>query len=164
MAPSKTAANSPETRKLARHRLDETGDLLRALAPRARLVPRGGWISAIRQALGMTLGDLGQRLAISAVAVAKLEESERKHTIQLGSLQRVAAALNCELVYALVPREPLEEMVWKERLRQLDILHAHTAHHMHLEDQSIDGPAYRAYLQNEAGALVPDHMLWKGSR
>ncbi|HVJ36919.1 MAG TPA: hypothetical protein VM687_03835 [Stenotrophomonas sp.] len=162
--PSNTAPNSSDARQLARHRLDETGDLLRALAPRARVVPRGGWISAIRQALGMTLGDLGQRLAISTVAVKKFEESERKNTIQLGSLQRVAAALNCELVYALVPREPLAEMVWKERLRQLDNLHARTTHHMHLENQAIDGPAYRQYLQREAETLVPDHMLWKDLR
>ncbi|HEY0332617.1 MAG TPA: helix-turn-helix domain-containing protein [Stenotrophomonas sp.] len=135
--------------------------MLRSLAPRAKAVPRGGWISALRQSLGMTLAELGGRMGVSAVSVSKLEESERRSTIQLDSLQRAALALNCEVVYALVPREPLNEMVFNERVRQLDILHARTSQHMHLENQGVDDAAYREHLRREAETMVSDRQLWK---
>lgn len=37
--------------------------------------------------------------------VIKLEESEREGRIELRSLQRMAEAMGCELVYAVMPQE-----------------------------------------------------------
>jgi len=50
-----------------------------------------------------------------------LEQSEERGTISLNSMERVAAAMGCKLVYALVPLDgkTLEEMGearrWKKR-------------------------------------------------
>lgn len=78
-----------------------------ATAPR----PREGWLRTLRKSLGMSTGALAKRLHISQPAVVQLEKGETKETVTLGSLRKAAAALDCDLVYALVPRKPLENMV-----------------------------------------------------
>src|SRR3546814_3344955 len=90
---------NPRTR--ARARLD---DRLRSLRPTQRYaVPPRGWLRAIRDALGMSGRQLGKRLGITPQSVAELERSETLGTIQLKTLRRAAEALDCTLVYALVP-------------------------------------------------------------
>jgi predicted DNA-binding mobile mystery protein A len=64
-----------------------------------------------------------------------LEQSEAKGSIELATLRRIAEALDCKLVYALVPNQPLEQAV-RERARlfarrRLDPIE----HSMALEDQ-----------------------------
>ena len=70
--------------------------------------PVRGWIKAIRDALGMSMEQLAERLKIKQPSLATLEKSEAKGTIELATLRRVAEALDCTLVYALVPNKPLE--------------------------------------------------------
>lgn len=71
----------------------------------------GGWLRAIRQTMGIQAEELAKRLNASRREVFRLERSEKEDRIMLGTLRRAAAALECELVYALTPREgSLEEM------------------------------------------------------
>jgi len=72
--------------------------------------PPVGWLRAIRETLGMTSAELGQRLAITASGLRKLQQAEAADAIRLATLRRVAEALDCELNYALVPRQPLRQM------------------------------------------------------
>ena len=52
-------------------------------------------------------------------------------------MQKAAAALDCELVYALVPRKPLEEIV-QDRARMIALRElGGIAHSMGLEDQAV---------------------------
>ena len=98
-----------DTRKRARHRLDER---LRALQPIDRFkTPPKGWIRALRDALGMTGAQLGARIGIRPQTVESIEKSEAAGTIQLNTLRRAAEALDCTLVYALVPNTSLETVV-----------------------------------------------------
>lgn len=97
--------------------------------------PVHGWIKAIRQALGMTTAQLARRLNIKQPSVVALEQSEERGTIELQTLRRVAEALDCTLVYALVPNRPLEETV-RERAREfLRARREPVEHSMRLEDQ-----------------------------
>lgn len=66
--------------------------------------PAPGWIRAVREASGVSAGELGRRLGVSRQLPLQFERAEAADTITLKSLRAVAAALNCELVYALVPR------------------------------------------------------------
>src|SRR5215217_7999866 len=87
----------------ARSALDRRlADWRRLPAREAR--PHGGWVRAIRDALGMSAADLAERMGVTQSTVARLESSERDGRIQLDTLQRAADALDCDLVYALVPR------------------------------------------------------------
>jgi predicted DNA-binding mobile mystery protein A len=98
----------------SRSRLDRR---MKKFGPVRRFAPPvRGWIKAIRAALGMSSAQLAKRLRIAQPTVVALEQSEAKGTIQLATLRRVAEALDCTLIYALVPNKPLETMV-RDRAR-----------------------------------------------
>jgi len=65
--------------------------------------PSGGWIRAVRQALGLAQATVAKKSAISQQAFAQLERGEAAGTITLGNLQRAAEAMECTLVYFVVP-------------------------------------------------------------
>lgn len=118
----------------ARRTLDQR---LEALGPPARFQPPPkGWVRAIRDALGMTGAQLARRLSITAQSVADLEKSEAAGTISLNTLNRAAAAIDCTLVYALVPRTRLDTLV-RERARAIAMRELKgVAHSMAIEDQA----------------------------
>jgi predicted DNA-binding mobile mystery protein A len=99
--------------------------------------PPKGWIRAIRQALGVSSGDLARRLGTSRQLPLQLEKGEAADSITLRSLRSVANALDCDLVYALVPRADSMEKLIEDRVRAearkrvLKVEHA-----MALEDQA----------------------------
>jgi len=101
-----------------------------------RLRPAGGWLRAVRQALGMTTRQLARSVGVTQAAVADAERSEAKGDITLTTLQRYAAALDCEVVYALVPKRPLQEVVYERADRIAQDQVARVSHSMALEDQS----------------------------
>ena len=74
------------------------------------LPPVGGWVKAIRTALGMSGRELGERMGVSQSTITDLEASEHRGTIQLDSLRRAADALDCELVYSIIPKTPLAQL------------------------------------------------------
>ena len=134
----------------ARRSLDRVLAPYRALTHRR---PSKGWIRAIRDAFGMTAGQLGARMGITQPTVQKLERSEQEGTIQLSSLRRAAEALGCELIYVFVPREPLEQIynqaartVARHELRAI-------SHSMALEDQAVvdadEDERLRRFIENE---------------
>jgi predicted DNA-binding mobile mystery protein A len=114
----------------------------RSLAPyrAARKIPRPtkGWIRAIRQAIGVSSGELARRLETSRQLPLQLEKGEAEDRITLRSLRAAANALDCDLVYALVPRaDSIEELI-EERARSEAKRHVLEAEHsMALEDQAV---------------------------
>ncbi len=119
----------------SRSNLDRRFKQLGAVRRYAR--PVRGWIKAIREALGMTTAQLGKRLGVKQPTVVAMEQSEVKGSIELATLRRVAEALDCTLVYALVPNQPLEAMV-RGRARIFSRRRrAAVEHSMLLEDQAV---------------------------
>jgi len=102
--------------------------------------PSRGWIRAIREALGMSTAQLAKRLGVRQPSVVGLERSEEKGTIEVASLRRVAEALDCTLVYALVPNQPLEATVRARALSLLRRRRQPIEHSMLLEDQDVAEP------------------------
>ena len=103
--------------------------------------PVRGWIKAIREALGMTTAQLADRMGVKQPSIVSLEQSEEKGTIELATLRRAAEALDCRLVYALVPNKPLETMV-RERARLfIRRRRGPVEHSMLLEDQEVNRSA-----------------------
>jgi len=101
--------------------------------------PSLGWAKTIRQGLGMTALALGRRLGISQAGVAKLEKAEAEDRITLGSLRKLAEALNCEVHYALIPREPLENMIKNRAIELAKERLSMVSHSMALEGQQVSG-------------------------
>ena len=119
----------------SRSQLDER---FRKLGPAKRYTrPVRGWIKALREALGMSTAQAAKRLGIRQPSLVALEQSEAKGTIELATLRRVAAALDCSLVYALLPNKPLETTV-RDRARSFARRRRDPVEHsMLLEDQKV---------------------------
>ena len=153
-------AMTGSARQAARRALDRRFEALRPLAQQAT-VPRGGWTRALREALGMSLADLGDRMGVSATSVLSLERGEREGSVQLGTLRRAAEALDCDLVYALVPRRPLETVVRDRARRKAVVALAPVAHSMLLEQQDVLPVAAEAQLDEYAARLLKRPGLWR---
>jgi len=59
-------------------------------------------LSTARQALGLTTDQVASRIGVSQSTVVRAEDSERKKTISLNTLERTAHALGLRLEYKLV--------------------------------------------------------------
>ena len=145
-------------RSIARRRLDRRlAGLIETVGPR----PPSGWARTIRQALGMTTGDLAQRLAVSQPRVCQLERAEADGTIRLSGLRQLGDGLNCELVYALVPHEPLEHMVRQQARRKVAEEAALRLPEVPPEDESFVQELLRELLDGLAIERVDTHGLWR---
>jgi predicted DNA-binding mobile mystery protein A len=66
--------------------------------------PDRGWLRTIREALGLTLEQVGSTAKMKRQSLNELERAEASEKITLASLRRVAEAMGCELVYAILPK------------------------------------------------------------
>ncbi len=148
-------------RRIARQRLDER---LLAFKPESRFaVPPKGWIRAIRDALGMSALQLGTRLGAKPQSVADVEKSEAYGTIQLKTLRKAAEALDCTLVYALVPNSSLEGAV-QRRAREIASKElARIGHTMDLEAQSLSKAKREAQIDEYIRENLRERDLWDRS-
>jgi predicted DNA-binding mobile mystery protein A len=144
-------------------RLLRLSQLNQALAEPRPKAPAGGWVRAIREALGMSARQLAERMGASPTAALDLERREAAGTLSLGQLKRAAAALDCELTYVLVPRQPLDQMV-EARARALATERVRrVTHAMRLEAQE-PGPAYvDKQIEEETRATLQGswNKLWQ---
>ena len=67
-------------------------------------VPRAGWVREIRTALGLSQAQLAARAGISRATVQQMERAEAQRRITLGSLDRLSAAMGCQVALAIVPK------------------------------------------------------------
>jgi predicted DNA-binding mobile mystery protein A len=105
--------------------------------------PPHGWLRAIRDALGMNTRQYAGRLGVSQPQVVAYEKGEAEESISLGNLRRAAEALDCELIYALVPRRPLAQTLRKRAEDITDAKLARMGHTMRLENQEVTEPELR---------------------
>jgi predicted DNA-binding mobile mystery protein A len=66
--------------------------------------PSGGWIASVREALGLSLAEIGRRARVPRQNVQMFERAEANDRITLGTLRRVAGAMGCDLIYTFVPK------------------------------------------------------------
>ena len=151
----------PEDRATARRQLDKR---LSSLQNRELFVrPPRGWLKAIREALGMTTTQLAQRLGVVQSRVVAIEQGESKGSITLNSLEKAAQALDCRLVYALVPGQPLEDMVKKRASLLAKNRLKSASHTMALEAQGVEAADENEQLKRLIRQLIekPGSKLWE---
>ncbi|MEM9591949.1 MAG: mobile mystery protein A [Pseudomonadota bacterium] len=143
----------------ARERLDAR---LATLKPIDRFqAPTKGWVRAIRDALAMSGAQLGKRLGVKAQSIADLEKSEVQGTIQLNTLRRAAEAMDCVVVYALVPRSTLVETV-ETRAREIARKEiARISHTMDLEAQGLSKTDREAQIDAYMRNHLRSRDLWE---
>ena len=113
----------------------------------------------------MTTRQLAARLRVSQPTLVALEKGEVFETISLKTLRRAAAALDCSVVYALVPNQPLDDMVLARALALAEAQRARTDQTMRLENQSLREPELAAELNRltEEYLRIGGSRLWDGA-
>jgi predicted DNA-binding mobile mystery protein A len=101
-AGERTAMQSAERAK-TRKKLDAEQRLYRAAMRHAPA--RAGWLREIRVALGVSVPELAGKLGINRSEIFRIEERETRKRITLETLERMAEALDCRLVYAVIPKK-----------------------------------------------------------
>lgn len=125
-----------EFRNLRLKQLDRALEPFRAARQVSR--PSKGWIRSIREALGVSSGELARRLGTSRQLPLQLEKGEAEDRITLKSLRAIANALDCELIYALVPRAgSMQELLESRARAEAKNRVLGVEHSMALEDQAV---------------------------
>ena len=147
--------------KLRRRQLDERGDALRGVVPVAK--SRFGWTRAIRTALGMSIEALARKMGLSPTALQSIEKGEVSGSSTVRSLRRVAEALDCDLVVALVPRKRLEATIRERAVEVARKRLTKTNRTMALENQAIPEERLEIMVQDLADELLQRRLgdLWK---
>jgi transcriptional regulator with XRE-family HTH domain len=108
-----------EQREYARKKLDKELRYYRIAAKDEH--PTQELLRTVRQLLGVPVEEIARELKVSKSVVFRLEASERRGRITFKSMTRVATAMGCKMVYALIPRDggTLEEMAERRKWSRL---------------------------------------------
>jgi predicted DNA-binding mobile mystery protein A len=158
MFASLEAVKRSERASQARRELDRKFASANIGPVRAR--PRSGWIRAIRGALGMSQRAMAERMGIAPSSAAKLERSELEGGISIGKLAEVARALDCTLVYALVPNTSLEETVRRQAQQVAAETLGYVGQTMELEAQTLESDRLADRLESEAQRVIAENRQW----
>lgn len=153
-------APSPELKRLRMRQLTErlrSWEQVRDLSP-----PKGGWIAAIRQALGMGTGQLARRMGVDPTAIAHFENREAAGKITMETLRRAAEAMDSTLVYAIVPKRGLQGALDAQARRVARARLKRVGHTMSLEAQEVENAETMLQETDLAGRLVSEwpRSLW----
>ena len=118
-------------------------------------LPREGWISTMRKALGMSAPALARRLGVTKPAIYQAERKEREGGITIQQMEKLAAALGGRFVYAIIPEEGCIENVLKaQAYKKAHAVAKHAGAHMALENQALG----EDQMEDEIEALVREFL------
>ncbi len=86
----------------------------------------------------MSIRQLAERCGLSKTSVHSIETNEAAGKAQLDSLRTVAEAMECDFVYALVPRDSLRAIIERQAERKAREIVGEVSDSMELEAQEVD--------------------------
>jgi transcriptional regulator with XRE-family HTH domain len=80
-----------------------------------------GLLRAVRHALNVPVAEVAKKMGVTRSVIFDLEAREPKNTISLKSLSRMAEAMDCKVVYGIVPNggKKLEDLAEKRLLASM---------------------------------------------
>jgi predicted DNA-binding mobile mystery protein A len=102
----------------------------------------------------MPLSHLGARLDLERQGVKELERREAEDRITLRALRHAADALDCDLVYALIPRRSLAQMLKREAHAIATREIQPVAHSMRLENQAVPAQEIDRQIRDRAAEIL----------
>ncbi|MDR3476862.1 MAG: mobile mystery protein A [Gammaproteobacteria bacterium] len=119
-------------------------------------VPRAGWVKTLRTALSMSAEQLADRLGLTRSRINQLESAEIHDAVTLRSLKEAANAMECEFVYAIVPKNQssLEDIIKKRAEQIANERVTRVAHSMSLEAQSVDADILKRQKDELTQSLI----------
>ena len=129
---------NPEFRELRLNQLDRSLEPFVGSHSVSR--PQRGWLRAVREALGITIREIARKMRKTPQTVASFEKSEAADRITLQTLRHYAEAMDCELVYAIVPKAgSLKKLAENRAQKKAESDVRAVEHTMTLEDQATNG-------------------------
>ena len=125
--------------------------------------PRKGWVKSIRESLGMSSRQLAHRLDKSNSDILAIEKREVQGKVTLETMEKMAEALDCQFVYALLPHaDSLEEKLEFEAKKVAEKIVNSTYHSMGLENQKTSEKIMKDHIKDLAHELKAklDPRIW----
>jgi len=123
-------------KKIAREQykdlVDSVAKILRTIQ-----VPREGWLSTTRNALGMSATQLAGRMNIARQNISQAEQNELSGRITLQTMKKMAEAMGCRFVYAIVPENNVDEILVERAKLKATHMVERANKHSALEDQAL---------------------------
>lgn len=112
--------------------------------------------------LGMSTYRLAERMELSQGRVTQIEAAERRGAVTLNTLKQAADAMDCQLIYAIVPKTSLQDILKNQAIRVAQEEIEAVSHTMALEDQAIDPKEKEKQRQDLVEELLdgPVKKLW----
>lgn len=130
--------------------------------------PPSGWIKAIRGALGMTTYQLAKLMGVTQAAAIGYEKREADGKITLDKLSKAAEAMDCKLVYAIVPKDQyssLDDIIDTHAEEFARKILKRTEHTMQLEKQGTGSSKFELKKMVKEIKDDVDSRIWdKGSK
>ena len=126
-------------------------------------IPDSGWVYAIRQALGMSLRQLGKKMGITPQSVKEIEEREKNGTVSLNVLKEFGNSIDLKLVYGFIPKDKsLKAIIEKRAMELATEIVSRTSINMKLEDQENNPKRLKnaISLKSEEIKMEMPNYLW----
>lgn len=118
------------------------------------------WIYYIRTALGMSIEQLAKKAKLAKPTVYQLERSEKTRNINIKSLDSLAEAMDCELVYAFIPKQKIEKTIEQQAAKKSKEILKESQLQMEYEDQKVTAKESRAQQEEMTEKIKFSKILW----
>ena len=87
----------------------------------AEIIQQKSWLRSARLAQNLKGIDIAKRMGVSAARISMMERDEERGAVTIKMMQKAAQALDCEFVYAVIPKNALKadggQVTEKPRMR-----------------------------------------------
>ena len=149
----------PSQSKMKLKHVSEQLENLRPMTKATKQVK--SWIVYLKDALGMSTSQLANRVGVSYTTMSETIAREPRGEITIKNLKRIANALECELAYCFIPKEPINEILDKRAYKVAKSTIKEAALHMEIEDQSIKTENIDSAIDELVGDLKFSKSLWE---
>lgn len=102
---------------------------------------------------------LGERLNLTRNQISILERKEAAGTITLNQLQQIAEGLNADLMYAVVPRKSIEEIL-EDRAAEI----AHSILEISHQNMFLEAQLFSKEKQHESTKMLIKELINAGGK
>ena len=74
----------------------------------AEIIQQKSWLRSARLAQNLKGVDMAKRMGVSPARISMMEGDEARGAVTLKMMQKAAQALDCEFVYAVIPKKALK--------------------------------------------------------
>ena len=128
-------------------------------------IPREGWLTTMRKALGMSAPQLARRAGVTKAAIYQAERKEREGGISIRQMEKLAGSLGGRFVYAIVPDGGVvSDQVRVQAQAKAENIVRRASAHMALEKQSLPDRQIVQEIERLSDKLVRDmpRDFWDG--